>query len=119
MEITLEQAKKILEENGQQHLLNEYEKLGVNQKQKLLNQIANIDFSLMKELYEDTKKTIEYKECKIEPLSYIDKSKLGEDEYKQYENKGIEAIKKGKLAAVTMAGGQGTRLGHNRTKRNI
>ena len=39
----------------------------------------------------------------------MDKYKLYDD-YKYYENIGKKAIKEGKLAAVTMAGGQGTRL---------
>ena len=37
-------------------------------------------------------------------------STLSNEEKNHYKNLGIEEIKKGKLAAVTMAGGQGTRL---------
>ena len=43
-------------------------------------------------------------------FSYIDKNNISDEERKHYKNLGIEEIKKGKLAAVTMAGGQGTRL---------
>ena len=54
-------------------------------------------------------------EDKITPIDYLDKYKLN-DQYKYYENIGKKAIREGKLAAVTMAGGQGTRLGHNGPK---
>lgn len=46
----------------------------------------------------------------------MDKAKLSNEEIQKYSEIGIEQIKKGKLAAVTMAGGQGTRLGHNGPK---
>jgi UDP-N-acetylglucosamine pyrophosphorylase len=52
---------------------------------------------------------------KIEPIEYMDKYKLN-DKYKYYEQIGEKEIKQGKLAAVTMAGGQGTRLGHKGPK---
>ena len=48
-------------------------------------------------------------EEKIEPIQYIEKEKLSKEEKEKYSKIGIEEIKQGKLAVVTMAGGQGTR----------
>ena len=75
-----------------------------------------IDFQQIHELYENTKKEIEIKENKIESIDYLDKSKLSKDEKEKLDNLGAEIIKNGKYAVVTMAGGQGTRLGHNGPK---
>ena len=66
-------------------------------------------------MYESTKKEIKHDTQEITPIDYVDKYKLN-DKYKYYENIGRKAIKQGKLAAVTMAGGQGTRLGHDGPK---
>lgn len=86
-----------------------------NKQKKLLEQIENIDFELMNSLYNTTKNENKEENKKIEPIEFIDKYKLN-DLYKDYEEIGKKAIKEGKLAAVTMAGGQGTRLGHNGPK---
>ena len=75
----------------------------------------NIDFELIKCLYANTTKEESENEDVIEPMEYLDKNKLY-DNYKYYENIGKHAIQEGKLAAVTMAGGQGTRLGHSGPK---
>lgn len=111
----LEEAKVILKKFNQEHLLNGYEKLDDKKKQELLNQILNIDFELIKSLYNNTKKEAQENIDVIEPMEYLDKNKLYDD-YKHYENIGKHAIEEKKLAAVTMAGGQGTRLGHNGPK---
>ncbi len=115
MEDRLETIKWTLKKYNQEHLLNQYDNLPDNKKEELLNQIENIDFELIKSLYENTKKELKTQEAKIEPIEYLDKYKLN-DMYKYYEEIGKKAIKEGKLAAVTMAGGQGTRLGHNGPK---
>ena len=115
MDNTLEEAKAILKKYNQEHLLNGYEKLEEKKQKQLLNQIMNIDFELIKSLYDNTKKENLTNNDKIEPMEYLDKYKLN-DKYKYYENIGKQAIKEGKLAAVTMAGGQGTRLGHTGPK---
>ena len=111
----LGEAKFILKKYGQEHLLNNYDELDEIKQKRLLDQIETIDFELMKSLYNKTKTTEKNKSEEITPIEYLDKYKLNE-EYKYYENIGKKAIKEGKLAAVTMAGGQGTRLGHDGPK---
>ena len=115
MDKTLDEAKFLLKKYNQEHLLNGYENLDENKKKMLLDQIFSIDFELINSLYENTKKELNSSADKIEPMEYLDKYKLN-DKYKYYEKLGKDAIKQGKLAAVTMAGGQGTRLGHNGPK---
>lgn len=112
----LEEVKKILSKYGQEHLLVCYEKLSNEDKEKLLDQILSIDFDLMNELYEGTKKSIDMGNDEIAPIGYVDKSKLTEEEYNELDSLGANAIKAGKLAVLTMAGGQGTRLGYNGPK---
>ena len=117
MDKSFEETKTILKKYGQEHLLNGYEKLDENKKKKLLAQINSIDFKLINSLYENTTTDNEFinKDDKIEPMEYLDKYKLNE-KYDYYEEIGKKSIKNGKLAAVTMAGGQGTRLGHSGPK---
>ena len=115
MENALEEAKAILKKYNQEHLLNCYDNLEEKKKEQLLEQILNIDFELIKSLYDNTTKGDSENSDVIEPMEYLDKNKLY-DNYKYYENIGKHAIQEGKLAAVTMAGGQGTRLGHNGPK---
>ena len=115
MDNKLEEVKAILKKYNQQHILNGYENLDENNREKLLEQILSIDFELINSLYANTKKDNINNNDKIEPMEYLDKYKLN-GQYKYYENIGKQAIKNGKLAAVTMAGGQGTRLGHNGPK---
>ena len=109
MDTRVEEIKALLKKYNQEHLLNHYDKLDEHHKKELLDEIENIDFDLVKSLYEKTKKVENDSENVITPINYLDKYKLNE-KYKYYENIGKKAIKEGKLAVVTMAGGQGTRL---------
>lgn len=116
MDEKYQKAKQTLEKYHQEQLLIWYDKLIEAKREELLNQILQIDFDQMNELYEDIKTPKDFKNCKIEPISYMDKEKLSKEEKHQYEQEGIKAIKEGRYAVVTMAGGQGTRLGHNGPK---
>ena len=115
MEYNIEEIKRKLKKYGQEHLLNFYDTLDKKRKEELIKQINNIDFELINSLYNKTKNANKEDDANIEPIDFIDKYKLN-GEYKHYEEIGKKAIKEGKLAAVTMAGGQGTRLGHKGPK---
>ena len=112
----LKKVKEKLKKYHQEHLLMKYDEKSEEEKKELLRQIENIDFDLMNELYEQATKPVDLKKDLIEPIEHVDKSKLTASEKEMYEKKGIEAIKYNKLAVVTMAGGQGTRLGHKGPK---
>ena len=100
----LNEIKSLLKKYGQEHLLLFYDKMDDEQKKELLNQIENIDFDLMNNLYQTTKKPLDLGNIAIEPIEHTDKSRLTVAERRVYENRGIEAIKDNKLAVVTMAG---------------
>lgn len=110
MEEKLKQIKNMLEKYGQEQLLKNYEKLDEENKKILLEQIQTINFEQIEELYKNVGKTMEKENVKIEPIPYLDKSKISEEDKKVYFEEGANEIKSGKLAIVTMAGGQGTRL---------
>ena len=106
----------LLKTYNQEHIINLLHKLENNEKQDLIKQIEQIDFHQISELYENTKKELEINENKIEKINYIDKQKLNSKELEELENIGDEVLKHGEYAVVTMAGGQGTRLGHTGPK---
>ena len=105
-----------LKEYGQNHIVNILEKLDETKKQELIEQINKIDFHQMMELYQNTKKEIEFKESKIKPVPYLDKAKLTKEQREEFDKLGEEVVKNNQYAVVTMAGGQGTRLGHTGPK---
>ena len=105
-----------LKQYGQEHIVRLLEKLDEEKKQALVEQINHIDFHQMMELYENTKKEIEIKENKIEAIPYLDKAKLTDEQTSKFNKLGEEILKKGQYAVVTMAGGQGTRLGQTGPK---
>ena len=116
MEEKLSIAKELLAEHGQEHLLNFFNKLSNDQQNKLLNDILTLDFKQIKDLYESTKSKPNFENMKLEPISHVTKSELSESDLEKYAKIGKDVISQGKLAVVTMAGGQGTRLGHNGPK---
>ena len=116
MEEKYNAAKEILKKHNQKHLLNGYAKLTDEKKAKLLDQILTIDFAQIEKLYSKINEKVDFKTSKIEPIDYIDKSQLSKEDYKKYLEEGKKVINNNQLAVVTMAGGQGTRLGHNGPK---
>ncbi len=111
-----EEIIQSLKTYNQEHIIKLLENLDEEKKEDLLEQLNNIDFHQMMELYERTKKTIEIKDNKIEEITYLDKAKLTKKEKDHFIELGEQVIISGNYAVVTMAGGQGTRLGHTGPK---
>ena len=111
----LEQIKILLDKYGQRHLIEFYNELTEEEQEILLKQIENIDFDLITKLYSERNSSANSEDI-IEPLAYVDKLKLSDAEIEKYTKVGEQAITNGELAFATLAGGQGTRLGHNGPK---
>lgn len=107
---------ELLKEYNQQHIIKLLKKLEGKEKEELVEQINKVDFHQIMELYENTKKDIEIKENKIEEIHYLDKAKLNKAEMDIFNELGEKVILSGHYAVITMAGGQGTRLGHTGPK---
>lgn len=111
-----EDVERKIRRYNQGHLLDYYNNLQEGElKERFKKQLENIDFELIDNLYRTTTLAKKQDDVKVEPIDYWDKERLG-GKYDFYEMIGKEAIKDGELAAVTMAGGQGTRLGHDGPK---
>ena len=109
-----EEAISKLKRYNQEHILK-YD-LNNKQQEELEKQIENIDFEQLKSLYESTKEEKCIEEKRIEHIPYTDKTKLTKEEQLSLFEIGEQVIKQGHYAVITMAGGQGTRLGHNGPK---
>lgn len=109
-------VKELLKQYNQEHIIKLLNKIDDRKRKELIEQINTIDFHQIMELYENTKKEIVIKENKIEAIKYLDKQKITRNQKEQFNELGEKAIRNKEYAVVTMAGGQGTRLGHNGPK---
>ena len=55
----------LLKEYNQEHIVRFFEKIDEEKQEELIKQIQQIDFQQITELYNNTKKEIEFKESKI------------------------------------------------------
>lgn len=106
--MTYQQAKELLEQKGQTQLLKYYDELDAAGKENLLTAIENISWDFEEALANPV--DMSGKDRDIRPIKGL---RLSEIEVKkaQYKAVGLQAIKEGKVAAVLLAGGMGTRLG--------
>lgn len=110
--MTYEAAKLKCEKYGQEHVLKYYEELSSTEQEALLTQIEETDMSIL----EKCKNMEELaKKGKISPLAAMELSEI-EANRESFTAIGIKAIQDGKVAAVLLAGGMGTRLGSDDPK---
>ena len=106
--MTYEQAKALLEEKGQAHLLKYYDELSSENKAKLLNAIEQLNWSFEEDLKNPADLT--GKDRDIRPIKGLHQPEI-QARKAEFEEIGVEAIQQSKVAAVLLAGGMGTRLG--------
>ena len=110
--MNFEEAKKKLEQYGQTHVLKYYDELSDSEKAELLQQIEDTDFAVLENC-----KNLGHSagRGKFEPLAAMQVSEI-EKRKDEFTKIGVETIKAGKVAAVLLAGGMGTRLGSDNPK---
>ena len=106
--MTYEQAKALLTEKDQMQLLQYYDELDDAGKKNLLDAIENIEWSFEEALKNPT--DLSGKGREISPIDGLRRADIEKREA-EFEAAGVAAIKAGKVAAVLLAGGMGTRLG--------
>jgi len=113
--------KAELDKFGQSHLLKFYDSLSDADRQSLLNELSDIDFAemdkLIKEYVLNKPKTAIPSD--LGPAPFYPLAARNADETKLYRDakaRGVELLKEGKVSCLTVAGGQGTRLGFDGPK---
>jgi UDP-N-acetylglucosamine pyrophosphorylase len=104
---------------GQEHLLRYYPLLSETSKTKLLDQIGQIDFAAISELA----RHVDHKpgagkagSGAISPIQALDSDAFSERERERFTEAGWDMLGQGKVGAFVVAGGQGSRLGHEGPK---
>ena len=110
--MNLENARKKLEEYGQLHVLNYYDELTDEQKEALLKQIDETDFSVIR--YAANPHGNQTR-GKITPLGAMEITEI-EKNKEHFTEVGLKALREQKIGAVLLAGGMGTRLGSDDPK---
>ncbi len=104
--------RSLLIEHKQEKLLHHYDSLSDGAKARLAEQLSQIDWSLLNLVKGDN--PFEQRGV-LAPLGATELSEI-EVRREEYTAAGLDAIRAGKVAAVLLAGGQGTRLGWEKPK---
>ena len=119
-----EEIKTLLQRHNQAHLLHFWAELDDSQRQNLLDQIVQLDFEKIDKWITDYVKSYapvtlppHFEPAKAYPA--VAQNHRQQQRYAQAVKIGKELISKGKVAALVVAGGQGTRLGYDGPKGNF
>ena len=99
----------------QEHIIDNLKCLQEAERENLVQQILDLDFEEIERLYNSTKIKKEVDQSQISPMNrIIDKDKI--ENVSNFVKIGEDIIKNNQFSVVTMAGGQGTRIGFNGPK---
>lgn len=104
--------RELLAEKKQENLLYWYDRLDASGRAKLEEQIKQLDWSLLDLIGSETPAD---QKGDLAPLGALELPEI-DAHREEYAQVGLDAIRSGKVAAVLLAGGQGTRLGWDKPK---
>ena len=110
--MNFEEQKKLLAGKKQSHVLYFYDQLNDNEKKNLLSQIEAIDWNFQQAFKDKDRPPCD---TKIDEIDALHISQILEQK-DIFQTVGLDAIRKGKLCLLLLAGGQGTRLGFDKPK---
>ena len=118
------QLKEYFEKHNQGHVFKYWNELSDTEKSALEAQLKQIDLDELDELVNTLVKgdnkagqaAADFSSLKPAPYIALPKDKDADEQWKNAKLVGEEAIRKGRLACFTVAGGQGTRLGFDAPK---
>lgn len=116
MNTRFQNALTLLKKHNQEHLLAFYGELSEKEQNALLLEIEQIDFALIENLLLQAETPFHEEDARYAPIAYTVKEGLSPLTQSAYTAAGEAVMKKGAYAVITMAGGQGTRLGHDGPK---
>jgi len=112
----LEKAEEILKKYNQKEVIELLDKLDDDKKETLTDSVLNVDFDSLTKLFNKSQEKEIVDNVGISPMNAIIKEDVSEEERKKYFELGKKVIQSNQYAVVTVAGGQGTRLGHSGPK---
>ncbi len=109
--MTRNEAEIILKEHQQEHVLRGFDALSEQAQQELLTQISEVNWDDLALAGVQTEIPL----GEISPLGAVEIAEINQRR-EEFEQAGYDAIRKGKVAALLLAGGMGTRLGLDKPK---
>ena len=107
------------EKYGQEHVLDWLDDLDGEERTRLLRQLAEVDFERVRDmgaLIGAEKEDIDFSSVKPAPVEKLPHNQEGEERERPIIMSGREALEADRVACLTVAGGQGTRLKYDGPK---
>ena len=113
-ELTVAELRRKLQHYGQEHVLAWWDQLNEDERRQLIEQLLSIDLEQLTQLYAAREHTYRVPDSsRIKPIDIVPADAPDNAAMRQV---GEEALRRGEVATLVVAGGQGSRLGFDHPK---